>query len=452
MSNKELNFVDLTDAFTKNMYIENTPNPQPGTSLQPVDVGQLPEPVKKLKVKNKKSEQQETENQKTETKPKKSRAPYTKVSNKQKEYFTVLYGEHKTDWEPKQYADEVGIKIDRAKEFYSLLNNGKPLHKESHYKKKSRTTPYQTLVKEIIDRDPSTSIKTMREIIIRKKMLEDEIKNAENKNDNLEQMSVDFILEETKGMELEDPKKEWNVPSESSIRRYLKGETGKGELRDIPVFTFKRETRRAAVANTEENKTARQEAVTDLRRYMAGGYKWVCLDEASWRVASTPCYGWSERGKKCFITKAKGGLRLTSLTSIQYEGFSFCDIVAGPVTKEIYEYYFKRVIEHFDKLNIKCVFWADNCSIHGSMKSLVEGTNHIVLFNSAYSPEINPIENIFGIWKRNAERDIREWENIEELIDKIKQSFQKISQETFISTYEKVRNEVWYKVQMREDI
>ena len=40
--------------------------------------------------------------------------------------------------------------------------------------------------------------------------------------------------------------------------------------------------------------------------------------------------------------------------------------------------------------------------------TLVRNTNHVVVFNSAYSPELNPIENIFGIWKRKAEKDIRE--------------------------------------------
>lgn len=449
MSNSELNYIDTTDAFTKNMYVRTAPQPQAGTSVQPIEVPNVLPPIER---RNSRNNQNETVNPIEQ----REKRVYTKVTNQQKELFTNLFYQHNDDWTSEQYAHTVGIKLKQAEKFLTLLRNGKPLHKDKHYQKKSRTIPYQQLVKKTIERDPSTSLQGMREIIIRKKMLEEEVDNPENTSiqtiDQVNEMSVDEIIENTKGMNLLPPKENWNVPSESSIRRYLKGEIKNDDLREIPKFTFKRETTRAAVANTEENKTARQNAVKQLREYIRGGAKWVCIDESSWRVASTPCYGWSKRGEKCFITKAKGGIRLTSLTAVECDGFALCDIVSGQVTKEIYESYFKRLIKHYDDLNVKCVFWADNCSIHNSMRSIVQGSNHVVVFNSAYSPEINPIENIFGIWKRSCERDIREWRGTNVLLEQMKIAFQNISTETFISSFEKVRNEIWYKVEHREDL
>ena len=109
-------------------------------------------------------------------------------------------------------------------------------------------------------------------------------------------------------------------------------------------------------------------------------------------------------------------------------------------------------MNYYDEKRTKCVFWCDNCSIHNSMMTLVRNTNHVVVFNSAYSPELNPIENIFGIWKRKAEKDIREWDSLQDFIEKISKSFSEIEEQAFRSTFERCRNEIWFKVEQREDL
>ena len=80
------------------------------------------------------------------------------------------------------------------------------------------------------------------------------------------------------------------------------------------------------------------------------------------------------------------------------------------------------------------------------------GTQHCVVFNAAYSPELNPIENIFGIWKRYAERDIREWRGLQELIDKIAAAFRRIESNFVTAAMERCRTDVWQKVLDREDL
>ena len=95
-----------------------------------------------------------------------------------------------------------------------------------------------------------------------------------------------------------------------------RGESGDALRREIPVFSFKRETVRGVNANTDDNKEARVQAIETLNRMIRGGYRWVCLDESSWCVATTAVYGWSKRGERCFVTNGRNGIRITSTATI----------------------------------------------------------------------------------------------------------------------------------------
>ncbi|KAL7716331.1 putative transposase [Entamoeba marina] len=220
--------------------------------------------------------------------------------------------------------------------------------------------------------DSTIPVKQIQNIIAKKKKMalgETEIEYTEEDLTNPE-----FI--NSKSIELSDDEIKLLAPSISSIRHFLKGETGSNEERNIPMFSFKKETIRGFVANTEENKIKRIEAIQKLRNCIAG-------------------------------VQNGNGIRLTSVCAIDSDGFSYCNIVAGSNTKECFESYFKRLMNIYDSQNRKCVFWCDNCSIHNSMNEMVEATQHLVIYNAAYSPELNPIENIFGIWKIKTEKQIR---------------------------------------------
>ena len=50
--------------------------------------------------------------------------------------------------------------------------------------------------------------------------------------------------------------------------------------------------------------------------------------------------------------------------------------------------------------NTNCVFVMDNAPIHKEeIVQIAEENNHTIIFNAPYSPECNPIEMVFGIWK-----------------------------------------------------
>ena len=199
-------------------------------------------------------------------------------------------------------------------------------------------------------------------------------------------------------------------------------------------------------ANTEENKQRRLEVVQLLRTKLAQGYQLVFIDETSWSVGNTAAFGWSRRGDKCFIAKSRNGIRLSSIAAINGTGMSFCSISPGTHTPDSFNAYFKRLIARYDQVGIRCVFWVDNCGIHNSMERVVENTQHCVVFNATYSPELNSFENVFGVWKGRTERDITTFDGLQDLLEKIAASFETLEQRVVSASFERCRNEVWAKV------
>ena len=129
-----------------------------------------------------------------------------------------------------------------------------------------------------------------------------------------------------------------------------------------------------------------------------------------------------------------------------------CFLVCGSSDRAVFEASFRSVMKSYDDLGVLAVFWCDNCSIHNGINQLVEGSRHCVVFNAPYSPELNPIENVFGIWKRRAEESIRVWDGLDEFLRKIKTSFLDIEPHEVLASIERCRSEVWAKVMRREDI
>lgn len=98
------------------------------------------------------------------------------------------------------------------------------------------------------------------------------------------------------------------------------------------------------------------------------------------------------------------------------------------------------------------MFWVDNCRIHNEMTEIVRGSRHCVVFNAACSPELHPIETIFRLWKKYAERDILVWTNLQDILDKIAAAFSMIEPNHVTASMERCRTDVWMKVLEMQDL
>ena len=347
-----------------------------------------------------------------------------------------------------EYSTKFGIPLKNTQKLLTSLRKGQSILPKGHYSRKSRVIPYQHIVKRLLANDPSITIKKLRECLIcgveGTEGDGDTVNNVDNPQPR-EDSGIDGGSSETGIVQQnqESQTDQSTVPSESAIRKFLVGITGNGEEREVPVFSFKRETPRMPGANTAENKEKRVQAIQELRSEMAQGYQWVCIDETSWSVGNTPAFGWARRGEKCFITKSRNGIRLTSIAAIDGTGMSYCSISPGTHNVETFSTHFKRLIKRYDEVGIRCVLWVDNCGIHHLMISIAENSRHCVVFNATYSPELTSIENVFGIWKRRAERDIRTFDGLQDLLAKIGNAFETLEQREITSSFERCRNDVW---------
>ena len=275
------------------------------------------------------------------------------MTNAQKQELVNLFRRHGDDKPAEWYSQEVGIRLFRTRDLLSLLRNGKSIMPKGHYRRKSRVEPFQRLIARCLEKNPTVSIGGLRECL--KKLVDeccaitpedDQAMDPERLDkyiadgDQHATQPSDTTAEETgtaaetdmssvvedRGSQMETDMDDVDgpvdepqtsdvslnaeviqIPSKSAILSYVKGESGDSLRRDIPVFSFKRETVRGTNSNTDQNKQARVDAINRLNDIIRAGHRWVCLDESSWRVACTSVYGWSPRGSRCFITKSKMG-------------------------------------------------------------------------------------------------------------------------------------------------
>jgi transposase len=91
-----------------------------------------------------------------------------------------------------------------------------------------------------------------------------------------------------------------------------------------------------------------------------------------------------------------GQERHAALASITLEGVGPCLAVEGSTTREVFETYLERVLR--PTLRSGQIVVMDNLSAHkgGRVRQIVEGCGCELLYLPPYSPDLNPIEQLFS--------------------------------------------------------
>ena len=106
--------------------------------------------------------------------------------------------------------------------------------------------------------------------------------------------------------------------------------------------------------------------------------------------------GWGPQGEDRFLYTEGPTLTLSVIAAISE--------VAGSVTTEVFTDYLKKLLSTLEGRG-PFVLWLDNCGVHREDDATVSGTQVVILRNVPYSPPLNPIEEVFGFWKRR----VRKW-------------------------------------------
>ena len=353
--------------------------------------------------------------------PRKNHRKYPKnmhYTQEHRDYFVKLLQEHGKKWTNDRYAKEVGASADVINKWKSQLKKTGSLQ----YKKN------RNLTRVILKEDH------LRHIA-------DEIVKA-----------PDRVTLKSLATSVKEKFPEVTSLSLSTVSRSLKGDRMKDAT--DKEFSAKVLSERPEAANTPENKELRWRRLTQLIAYKDHGYTWVSVDETHWQLGPQWRKGWSEVGKKAYSTSMLERTQYSSITAIDYYGNApHCLIVKGKVTRPVFKQFFRELVNQYSA-DEPCVFFMDNCSIHGEdiIQEVLEGTNHHYLFNAPYSQELNPIEMFFSQWKYQVSERTREYPGMDEFIDTLQEAVMAITRQSIRRLFRHVENEVFAKVLGREDL
>ncbi|CAL6004052.1 DDE_superfamily endonuclease domain-containing protein [Hexamita inflata] len=97
----------------------------------------------------------------------------------------------------------------------------------------------------------------------------------------------------------------------------------------------------------------------------------------------------------------------------------------------------------------------DNCSInHDRTPEIIDFANHHIIYNAPTSPELNPIEMVFSIWKQNVKSIAIEPEEIvlQELCNKMVIAFTCMKEQQILACIDHTVNTVFAKALAKEDL
>lgn len=149
----------------------------------------------------------------------------------------------------------------------------------------------------------------------------------------------------------------------------------------------------------------------------------VFLDETGTSTNMARRYGWSPRGERLVDAAPHGHWKTTTfLAGLRSTGIVAPLVLDGPMTGEVFLAYVRQFLA--PELSPGDVVVMDNLAAHkvAGVKDVIEAAGASILYLPPYSPDLNPIEQVFAKLKallRKAAARTREalWTTIGNLID-----------------------------------
>lgn len=120
----------------------------------------------------------------------------------------------------------------------------------------------------------------------------------------------------------------------------------------------------------------------------------VFLDEACAKTNLTPLYGWALKGERCYGRQPCKWERYTMLSSIRIDGSTENILFEKGLNKEIFQSFINDVL--LPELRVGDIVIMDNCQAHKINFDALEKKGIKVKRLPRYSPDFNPIENMWS--------------------------------------------------------
>jgi transposase len=111
----------------------------------------------------------------------------------------------------------------------------------------------------------------------------------------------------------------------------------------------------------------------------------------------TPLYGWGERGKRVMDYVPHGHWKTTTfLAALRHDGLTAPMVIDGAINGELFLAYVTKIL--LPTLHEGDIVVLDNLSSHkvAGVKEAIESIGARVIYLPPYSPDFNPIENVFS--------------------------------------------------------
>jgi transposase len=132
----------------------------------------------------------------------------------------------------------------------------------------------------------------------------------------------------------------------------------------------------------------------------------VFLDETGTTTAMTRLYGWGPKGERLVDAVPAGHWKTTTFVAgLRHDGVIAPCVFDGPMTGEVFRAYVEQMLA--PALSPGDVVVMDNLPAHkvAGVREAIRAVGASILYLPAYSPDLNPIEQLFAKLKallRNA--------------------------------------------------
>ena len=134
----------------------------------------------------------------------------------------------------------------------------------------------------------------------------------------------------------------------------------------------------------------------------------VAVDETAIHENLYPLYGYAKAGKRLHVPirqmRSKKHSLVMAMSSIRIE---YVEHLEGSYNGKHFLSFLERLIARLEPRGSKYTILMDNVAFHKTklVQSLIREAGHRLLFTPPYSPDTNPIENVFSLVKHRVRRD-----------------------------------------------
>lgn len=171
-------------------------------------------------------------------------------------------------------------------------------------------------------------------------------------------------------------------------------------------YSIKRVRNHVPEADRVSHKNARCRVAKQLILLQKAGKELISLDEAQVNRGETAHYGWAKKGEKALNINGRKGEPIQIVTACRSSGIIGYTVRKVKIDQWGYKHFLGLVVDKLKEIDPenyrdRFFFLMDNASAHKTkmVKDYIESLGITVLCNSPMTPQLNPIEYIFSMFK-----------------------------------------------------